>query len=109
MAAIEPTTFGSARIRDLQEGRSSLAHLLAGSGVEKRDVRVDMIDGTGRGQDGPVVLAAEVVPIAAGAIATRRYHITIHGAPAGVVVEALPCATWERMAGVDRSSSGRPG
>lgn len=94
IAVLQISAFGPERIGALEGGEASLAELLRAPHVRKADFRVELLDDDAAGRGTMVGVAAQGV---AGPLATRRYHVTIDGAPAGIVVEALPCATWDRL------------
>jgi hypothetical protein len=108
VAALQISVLGTARARDLEEGQVTLAALLDQPGVERTGRCVGLL-----GRD--VIVAPDIrrALTANGGPepwACRRYHVTVDGIRGGVVLEVLPCETWERMmaASQKQGSGSRP-
>jgi hypothetical protein len=105
VAVIQLSVLGAVRAKDLQQGRVTLADLLTQPGVERSGIQVGLL-----GQDVIVEAAVHRAFMAdggSGSLACRRYHVTVDGAPAGVVVEVLRCETWERMVASNKTQEVR--
>jgi len=95
LAALLVSACGVDRVAALEVGRISLAEVLAEPGVETEGHHAEVAETQGeRDLEPAVAIAADGL---AGVVAWRRYVVTIGGSPAAVVVEVVPCATWERI------------
>jgi hypothetical protein len=90
LSAIDPGTATA-----LESGAMALTEVLDDPRIQKGGVQVGMLGRAGIGGDG--LRRSFEARGMSGSLACRRYHFTMDGVPAGVVIEVLPCEMWERL------------